>query len=73
MAFTSDMIPRMVYLYAYNKESSMTGYVNNSLSIYDISLIPQDNMPEDKDSWRDYVNTTCRYSEKELVLHLTVE
>ncbi|CAK6979641.1 anoctamin-5b [Scomber scombrus] len=61
MAFTSDMIPRMVYLYAYNEESSMMGYVNNSLSIYDISLIDKDNMPEDNDSWRDYVNTTCRY------------
>ncbi|XP_061598260.1 anoctamin-5b isoform X2 [Cololabis saira] len=59
MAFTSDMIPRMVYLYAYGKDASMTGYVNNSLSVYNISQIHQDNMPED--SW--YYNTTetCRY------------
>uniref|UniRef100_A0A8C5GQI3 Anoctamin n=1 Tax=Gouania willdenowi TaxID=441366 RepID=A0A8C5GQI3_GOUWI len=58
MAFTSDMIPRMVYLYAYSKEGSMRGYVNNSLSIYNISQIPKNNMPEDE--W--FVNlTTCRY------------
>uniref|UniRef100_A0A671V8A0 Anoctamin n=1 Tax=Sparus aurata TaxID=8175 RepID=A0A671V8A0_SPAAU len=39
MAFTSDMIPRMVYLYAYG--NGMRGYVNNSLSIYNISRIPE--------------------------------
>ncbi|XP_023118957.1 anoctamin-5b isoform X2 [Amphiprion ocellaris] len=59
MAFTSDMIPRMVYLYAYSKESSMRGYVNNSLSIYDISQIPERNMPED--NWFDNATSTCRY------------
>uniref|UniRef100_A0A8D3D6P0 Anoctamin n=1 Tax=Scophthalmus maximus TaxID=52904 RepID=A0A8D3D6P0_SCOMX len=48
MAFTSDMIPRMVYLYAYSKEASMRGYVNNSLSIYNISQIP------DRNIYRDY-------------------
>ncbi|XP_041856401.1 anoctamin-5-like isoform X2 [Melanotaenia boesemani] len=58
MAFTSDMIPRMVYLYAYSNKTSMRGYVNNSLSIYNISQIPQENMPED--IWSDN-STTCRY------------
>uniref|UniRef100_A0A665WQM1 Anoctamin n=1 Tax=Echeneis naucrates TaxID=173247 RepID=A0A665WQM1_ECHNA len=38
MAFTSDMIPRMVYLYTYGN-SSMEGYINNSLSIYIHSYI----------------------------------
>ncbi|XP_029950344.1 anoctamin-5-like isoform X2 [Salarias fasciatus] len=59
MAFTSDMIPRMVYLYAYSKEASMRGYINNSLSIYNISQIPKENMPED--DWFDNSTTTCRY------------
>lgn len=59
MAFTSDMIPRMVYLYAYSKEASMKGYINNSLSIYNISQIPKGNMPED--DWFDNSTTTCRY------------
>ncbi|KAM9366946.1 anoctamin-5b [Symphorus nematophorus] len=61
MAFTSDMIPRMVYLYAYSKESSMRGYVNNSLSIYNISQIPEENMPEEQDYWFANSTATCRY------------
>ncbi|KAM4593137.1 anoctamin-5b isoform 1-T1 [Odontesthes bonariensis] len=59
MAFTSDMIPRMVYLYAYGKDASMRGYVNNSLSVYKISQIPGDNMPED--NWYENSTSTCRY------------
>lgn len=57
MAFTSDMIPRMVYLYAYSKDGSMSGYVNNSLSVIHISQIPLRNRPED--NWFDN-STTCR-------------
>uniref|UniRef100_A0A672Z3C2 Anoctamin n=1 Tax=Sphaeramia orbicularis TaxID=375764 RepID=A0A672Z3C2_9TELE len=60
MAFTSDMIPRMVYLYAYSEKSNMRGYVNNSLSVYNISQIPEAHMPEEHDSWMDN-STTCRY------------
>ncbi|XP_012706185.1 anoctamin-5b isoform X2 [Fundulus heteroclitus] len=59
MAFTSDMIPRMVYLYAYSKDASMSGYINNSLSVYSISQIHPDNMPEDY--WHDNSTSTCRY------------
>ncbi|XP_033479131.1 anoctamin-5b isoform X1 [Epinephelus lanceolatus] len=61
MAFTSDMIPRMVFLYAYGEDSSMRGYVNNSLSVYKISQIPKHNMPEEGDSWFDNSTATCRY------------
>ncbi|KAM6980354.1 anoctamin-5b [Aplochiton taeniatus] len=65
MAFTSDMIPRLVYLYAYHQspESSMKGYINNSLSVYDISQIPYHNMPEEEDSppWFNSSVITCRY------------
>ncbi|XP_047219717.1 anoctamin-5b isoform X2 [Girardinichthys multiradiatus] len=59
MAFTSDMIPRMVYLYAYSKDASMSGYINNSLSVYNISQIHPDNMPEDY--LHDNSTFTCRY------------
>lgn len=59
MAFTSDMIPRLVYLYAYSKKNNMEGYVNNSLSVYNISQIPLQNMPED--DWYDNSTSTCRY------------
>uniref|UniRef100_A0A8C5CR46 Anoctamin n=1 Tax=Gadus morhua TaxID=8049 RepID=A0A8C5CR46_GADMO len=66
VAFTSDMIPRLVYLYStHNKdELTMRGYVNNSLSVYSISQIRLDSMPEDGDSPSWYSNssiTTCRY------------
>ncbi|XP_059927939.1 anoctamin-5b isoform X2 [Gadus macrocephalus] len=66
VAFTSDMIPRLVYLYStHNKdELTMRGYVNNSLSVYSISQIHLDSMPEDGDSPSWYSNssiTTCRY------------
>lgn len=60
MAFTSDMIPRLVYLYAYSEGSNMTGYINSSLSIYNISHILASNMPEEHDYWFDNTTTTCR-------------
>ncbi|XP_049920818.1 anoctamin-5b isoform X2 [Epinephelus moara] len=61
MAFTSDMIPRMVFLYAYGNDSNMRGYVNNSLSVFNISQINKHNLPEEGDSWFDNSTTTCRY------------
>ncbi|XP_029904048.1 anoctamin-5b isoform X2 [Myripristis murdjan] len=64
MAFTSDMIPRLVYLYTSGQGSSMTGYINNSLSIYSISKIPSDSMPDEgvSPAWfNNSVITTCRY------------
>ncbi|GAA6233612.1 anoctamin-5-like isoform X1 [Lates japonicus] len=62
MAFTSDMIPRMVYLYAYSNEASMRGYVNNSLSIYNISHITSHNILNlTTDNWLDNSTATCRY------------
>ncbi|XP_072320928.1 anoctamin-5-like [Eucyclogobius newberryi] len=60
MAFTSDMIPRMVYLYAYAEKFTMKGYINNSLSVYKIFEMPAQNMPEELGSWFDN-STNCRY------------
>uniref|UniRef100_A0A8C2KVE6 Anoctamin n=1 Tax=Cyprinus carpio TaxID=7962 RepID=A0A8C2KVE6_CYPCA len=55
VAFTSDMIPRLVYLYAYHpgNKATMRGYITNSLSFYNISQIPEDNLPEhgENPSW----------------------
>ncbi|NXU37801.1 ANO5 protein, partial [Drymodes brunneopygia] len=47
VAFTSDMIPRLVYYYAYseNEDSPMSGYINNSLSVFQISDFPERNEP----------------------------
>ncbi|XP_066556905.1 anoctamin-5 isoform X3 [Amia ocellicauda] len=66
VSFTSDMIPRLVYYYAYHpgSEPSMNGYINNSLSVFEISRLPPQNMP-DADENPEWFNnttiTTCRY------------
>ncbi|KAJ6667108.1 hypothetical protein lerEdw1_017086 [Lerista edwardsae] len=61
VAFTSDMIPRLVYFYAYNTDSNspMSGYINNSLSIFNISDFPSENVSPEKASPENV--TTCRY------------
>ncbi|NWU63688.1 ANO5 protein, partial [Pterocles burchelli] len=48
VAFTSDMIPRLVYYYAYfeNEDSPMSGYINNSLSVFQVSDFPDRNKPK---------------------------
>ncbi|NXD16351.1 ANO5 protein, partial [Nothocercus nigrocapillus] len=48
VAFTSDMIPRLVYYYAYstNDASPMSGYINNSLSVFQIADFPTRNKPK---------------------------
>ncbi|RVE71756.1 hypothetical protein OJAV_G00054720 [Oryzias javanicus] len=65
VAFTSDMIPRLVYMYAYQPEGEMNmkGYINNSLSVFNISEIPLRNRPEDGENppWFNTSITTCRY------------
>ncbi|XP_035252507.1 anoctamin-5-like [Anguilla anguilla] len=66
VAFTSDMIPRLVYFYAYHpsSEPSMEGYINNSLSVYNISHFPVRNQPEEGESpawFNSSTMTTCRY------------
>lgn len=64
MAFTSDMIPRLVYMYAYQPdgEMNMKGYINNSLSVFNISQFQEDNKPEDGENpfWFNSSITTCR-------------
>ncbi|KAG7468367.1 hypothetical protein MATL_G00142180 [Megalops atlanticus] len=64
VAFTSDMIPRLVYLYVYqpNKTATMEGYINNSLSVVNISvLVHQPESEEDPPWFNRTTMTTCRY------------
>ncbi|XP_035986817.1 anoctamin-5-like isoform X2 [Fundulus heteroclitus] len=65
VAFTSDMMPRLVYMYAYQPrgEMNMKGYINNSLSVFNISEIPYRSMPDDEENpvWFNSSITTCRY------------
>ncbi|XP_074130976.1 anoctamin-5 isoform X6 [Sminthopsis crassicaudata] len=59
VAFTSDMIPRLVYYYAYSTDhnSPMSGYINNSLSVFQISDFPNSTIPPGSTG----SFTTCRY------------
>ncbi|KAJ8333894.1 hypothetical protein SKAU_G00412130 [Synaphobranchus kaupii] len=66
VSFTSDMIPRLVYLYVYqpNKTATMEGYINNSLSVFNISQLHMEHQPEDGENptwFNGSVITTCRY------------
>ncbi|KAM7414737.1 hypothetical protein PAMA_019510 [Pampus argenteus] len=63
VAFTSDMIPRLVYMYAYQPQGQMKGYINNSLSVFNISEFNFASMPEDGEnpSWFNSSITNCRY------------
>ncbi|XP_044127087.1 anoctamin-5 isoform X2 [Bufo gargarizans] len=59
VAFTSDMIPRLVYYYAYSddNDSSMLGYISSSLSVFDVSDFQNFSMPQNNE-----MNVTlCRY------------
>ncbi|KAM3919659.1 anoctamin-5 isoform 3-T3 [Leptodactylus fuscus] len=59
VAFTSDMIPRLVYYYAYsnNEASPMSGYINSSLSVFAVSDFKSISMPLENE-----MNVTlCRY------------
>lgn len=58
VAFTSDIIPRLVYYYAYstNTTEPLAGYVNNSLSVFLIADFPNHTVPLDK---RDVVTCRC--------------
>lgn len=69
IAFTSDMIPRLVYYWAFSaspysdgSEHTMVGYINNSLSIFNISDFSSTKRPNEDITpyWFNNI-TTCRY------------
>uniref|UniRef100_A0A8C2C0W5 Anoctamin n=1 Tax=Cyprinus carpio TaxID=7962 RepID=A0A8C2C0W5_CYPCA len=68
IAFTSDMIPRLVYYWAFSvrpysdgSEHTMTGFINSSLSIFYIDHFNNESRPTvDTPYWFNNI-TTCRY------------
>ncbi|KAM6986370.1 anoctamin-6 [Aplochiton taeniatus] len=67
IAFTSDMIPRLVYywsfsVYPYGDHSNptMQGYINNTLSVFNIEDFSNRSRPLDPANWFENI-TTCRY------------
>ena len=68
IAFTSDMIPRLVYywsfsVYPYGDQSNhtMEGYINNTLSVFDIRDFAIESRPRNTPYWLNNI-TTCRYT-----------
>uniref|UniRef100_A0A6Q2YWN3 Anoctamin n=1 Tax=Esox lucius TaxID=8010 RepID=A0A6Q2YWN3_ESOLU len=69
IAFTSDMIPRLVYywsfsVYPYGDHANYTmeGYINNTLSVFDIKDFSDKSRPLQTPYWFEN-STTCRYLE----------
>uniref|UniRef100_A0A8C3LVW2 Anoctamin n=1 Tax=Chrysolophus pictus TaxID=9089 RepID=A0A8C3LVW2_CHRPC len=65
VAFTSDMIPRLVYYYAYseNEDSPMSGYINNSLSVFEISDFPERNKPKENPEGFEQCRLVCNFGQ----------
>uniref|UniRef100_A0A672T9Q3 Anoctamin n=1 Tax=Sinocyclocheilus grahami TaxID=75366 RepID=A0A672T9Q3_SINGR len=69
IAFTSDMIPRLVYYWAFSvspysdgSDHTMTGYINSSLSVFNIADFKKAIRPSEEITpyWFNNI-TTCRY------------
>ncbi|GAB1605406.1 anoctamin-4-like isoform X1, partial [Argonauta hians] len=58
IAFTSDFIPKMLYTYVYNTNNTLQGYVEFSLSYFNVSDFPHRSRPNFKSDV-----TTCRYKD----------
>ncbi|XP_064628631.1 anoctamin-4-like isoform X6 [Lineus longissimus] len=61
IAYTSDFIPKLVYLYEYSPDGKLTGYMNNSLSVFNVTNFQPGSAPEDPRT--DIFGTViyCRY------------
>ncbi|XP_037308119.1 anoctamin-1-like isoform X1 [Pungitius pungitius] len=62
ISFTSDFIPRMVYQYMYSPDGSMHGFVNNTLSYFNISHFQQGKEPMDP-LYLGHPVQMCRYKD----------
>ncbi|CAH3023696.1 unnamed protein product [Porites evermanni] len=66
LAFTSEFIPRLVYRNSYSADGTLAGYVNNSLSYFNVSDWDTLNLtgePDDKYAYQElnYTMDFCRY------------
>nr|XP_014352836.1 PREDICTED: anoctamin-6 [Latimeria chalumnae] len=69
IAFTSDMIPRLVYYWSFSvppygnhNSHTMEGYIESSLAVFNISDFKLESEPNNLPSWFEQMNiTTCRY------------
>uniref|UniRef100_A0A8C7EFD3 Anoctamin n=1 Tax=Nothoprocta perdicaria TaxID=30464 RepID=A0A8C7EFD3_NOTPE len=61
ISFTSDFIPRLVYLYMYSENGTMHGFVNHTLSSFNVSDFQAGTAPNDPMDLG-YEVQICRYS-----------
>lgn len=47
ISFTSDFIPRLVYLYMYSQNGTMHGFINHTLSSFNVSDFQNGTAPND--------------------------
>ncbi|XP_055000082.1 anoctamin-1 isoform X1 [Sorex araneus] len=62
ISFTSDFIPRLVYLYMYSKNGTMRGFVNHTLSSFNVSDFQAGTAPNDPLDLG-YEVQICRYKD----------
>ena len=46
LSLTSEMIPRNIYKYYYNEETSLKGYIDWSLSVFNVSDFTEQERPQ---------------------------
>ncbi|XP_028916825.1 anoctamin-1 isoform X2 [Ornithorhynchus anatinus] len=62
ISFTSDFIPRLVYLYMYSENGTMHGFVNHTLSSFNVSDFQKGTAPNDPMDLG-YEVQICRYKD----------
>ncbi|XP_014430071.2 anoctamin-1 isoform X3 [Pelodiscus sinensis] len=62
ISFTSDFIPRLVYLYMYSENGTMHGFVNHTLSYFNVSDFQEGTAPNDQ-MGPDHKVQICRYKD----------
>uniref|UniRef100_A0A803SUZ9 Anoctamin n=1 Tax=Anolis carolinensis TaxID=28377 RepID=A0A803SUZ9_ANOCA len=60
ISFTSDFIPRLVYLYMYSESGTMHGFVNHTLSYFNVSDFQEGTAPKEP---MELGNQICRYKD----------